>query len=207
MTDSPAAIPAGWYADATIPGMMRWWDGAAWTAHTAPAGGAGGAASAARQVLPLDRPVYSPFIWVIVLLPLVSLASLFLWTPDLHFLGGAGYVSGQIDPLSLYTPSYFLLLGLSWVVYGLGVFFAYRDWAWLGRQGVERRFHWAFTFLGWIVYVIGRTVMVRRVAAPRGLAPIWAMIGVMVIGVIVGISWTVTLTAQIVNQIGPGVGA
>jgi hypothetical protein len=66
MTDMPAAaIPAGWYPDAATPGVLRWWDGAAWTAHTALAGG-----SPERPLLPADRPIYSPFIWVIALLPL-----------------------------------------------------------------------------------------------------------------------------------------
>ncbi len=32
--------PAGWYRDAQMPGQMRYWDGAAWTAHVAPIAGA-----------------------------------------------------------------------------------------------------------------------------------------------------------------------
>ena len=30
--------PPGWYADAQVPGQMRWWDGTTWTAHVQPPG-------------------------------------------------------------------------------------------------------------------------------------------------------------------------
>ncbi|WP_084127271.1 DUF2510 domain-containing protein [Demequina sp. NBRC 110054] len=38
--------PAGWYADPTMPGTMRYWDGAAWTQHVSPAPGASAVAVA-----------------------------------------------------------------------------------------------------------------------------------------------------------------
>jgi len=31
------AAPAGWYVDPSNPGLVRWWDGSQWTAHTSPA--------------------------------------------------------------------------------------------------------------------------------------------------------------------------
>lgn len=33
----PAAPPPAWYADPQVPGQLRWYDGARWTEHTAPA--------------------------------------------------------------------------------------------------------------------------------------------------------------------------
>ena len=33
----PTAPPAAWYPDQQQPGMLRWFDGAQWTEHTAPA--------------------------------------------------------------------------------------------------------------------------------------------------------------------------
>lgn len=33
---SPTTAPAGWYPDSTQPGMLRWFDGTAWTEHVTP---------------------------------------------------------------------------------------------------------------------------------------------------------------------------
>ena len=32
----PARVPPGWYPDPQVPHQLRYWDGAAWTAHVAP---------------------------------------------------------------------------------------------------------------------------------------------------------------------------
>ena len=207
MTDTPAAaVPAGWYADSTTPGLMRWWDGTAWTDHTAAGAPAAPYGSVGqRPLLPADRPVYSPFIWLIVLLPLISLALLFAWHPDLRYVAGPSGAR-TIDPLSIYTPGYFAIGAVGWLIYGLSVFFAFRDVVWLKRQGVVRPFHWAWTFLYAPVYVFGRSSIAHKVAAPRGRATMWAMIAVMVIGFVTGIAWTVTLTAGMVEQLRGSVG-
>jgi hypothetical protein len=205
MTDNPAvSIPAGWYPDSSTPGVVRWWDGVAWTEHTAAAAGSSGRD---RPLLPADRPVYSRFIWVIALLPLVPYLSFFAWSPDFSSFGVNPNGAGQFSPLAIYTPGYFLIVGVAWAVYGLTAFFAYRDWVWLKRHGVVRPFHWALSFLGGFVYVIGRSVIVRSVAAPRGLAPIWAWIGVFVIGIVITVAWAVMFTAGVMDQLRPGVGA
>lgn len=36
MTSSGADVLPGWYPDASAPGVLRWFDGAQWTAHTRP---------------------------------------------------------------------------------------------------------------------------------------------------------------------------
>jgi hypothetical protein len=38
MDNAGPAAPAGWYPDASVPGQLRYWDGATWTAHTSPSG-------------------------------------------------------------------------------------------------------------------------------------------------------------------------
>ncbi len=49
---NPPQTPAGWYPDTTVPGTQRYWDGTAWTQHTAPLAGATPIASAPTPVQP-----------------------------------------------------------------------------------------------------------------------------------------------------------
>lgn len=200
----PGSTPPGWYPDPSFPQRMRWWDGVQWTPHLAPA---------TAQTMPVQRvlisnqtPVYHPFIWAITLLPLVSIIFMFAWQPEFRMTTTRQGVT-TVDPFSIYTPAYFLLLASSFVAYGLSVFFAYLDRQRLLKAGVERPFHWAWAFLNSAVYVIGRSVIVNKVAPKRGLWPIWATIAVFVISMVVAGIWTSNMMQSMYNQLGYSVAA
>jgi len=203
----PTNIPPGWYDEGTGSGQMRWWSGAEWTEHVAvPAAGPGAMIAPVRPALPADRPVYSVWIWLIVLLPLLSYISVLFYRPDFSYLSSSDYLN---DPqafqahyfASIFTPGYVVLLLSGWLSYGLMVVFAWRDVVWLGKQGVVRPFHWAWTFLNAWVYIIGRSVIVYGVARPRGRAPIWVFIAVTVLGFVISLIWTITLMGGMMSHI------
>src|SRR4051812_48543972 len=190
----PAHIPPGWYDDGTGTGHMRWWSGAEWTEHVATRQTATYTAAPVRPALPAGTPLYSVWIWLMVLLPLLSYASFLLWQPHFDYLYSNDAITNPLRYqsevyASMFSPGYFVILFGGWILYGLMVVFAWRDVVWLRKQGVVRPFHWAWAFMGSAVYVIGRTVIVRRVASGRGLAPIWVMIGVVAFGFVVVIIW------------------
>lgn len=121
-------------------------------------------------------------IWALALLPLFTIP--FLFTIDISVFFPA---PGE-DPLSAqlrqYTdPGYLITSAAGWLLYGLSIPLAIYDRRALLARGIDRPFHWAFAFLGNIVYVIGRSVVVRR-RTGQGLAPLWAAIAVQVIGLI-----------------------
>jgi hypothetical protein len=190
-----APAPAGWYPDPNAPGGQRWWDGTQWTEHV------GQQASTYQPFQPPKAPegttTNTVWVWLVVLLPLLSIASLF--TIDL-----AGYMrTVMADPtdiraqLSIYTsPGYLLTTLGSFVVYALSVVFSALDHRELVRREVPKPFHWAFAFLGGLVYVIGRSVVVKR-RTGGGLAPLWGVIAVFVVSVIATIAWTIWLLDQI----------
>ena len=195
MTDSQSsATPPGWYADPTGQAGVRWWDGAQWTAHSAPMPTGGPGAAAPRPRVPDTTPVYTPYIWIIVLLPLVSTVALLFWQPHLRMTTVQGIRT--IDQGSLYTPGYWLIQILGLVIYVLNIVFALLDRNALQGRGVVRPFHWGWAFLG-IVYPIGRSVIVYGVARPRGLVPLWVLIGTYVVTTVIGI----VLAAQLISQV------
>lgn len=212
MTDSTSRTPPGWYDDPAGAAQLRWWDGTQWTEHvharadaaasaaTAPGVAAQPAAAApayAPGVVPpavppkvaAGTPVYNVFIWTIVLLPLLSIIVLGFF--DLRgymlrsMLIGGNTPSSMASMSMLFDPLYLLMMVLGWATYAGTVVLAYFDWRALGRAGFVAPFHWAWSFLSGTVYVIGRSVIVRR-RAGHGLAPIWVLIGVVLVGVIVG---------------------
>ncbi|UFS58523.1 DUF2510 domain-containing protein [Subtercola endophyticus] len=197
------AAAVGWYPDGATPGVLRWWNGVSWTEHTQsvvaaspyPAAvyppSAGYQTAQTPQVAPGTSP-YTPFIWAIALLPVLSLIGFAAWDPS-------GFVDSIVAQsarsattgsrlganAAIYAnlgPGYGITVAISWLSYAATVILAYFDFRRLGRRGYARRFHWAWSFLGPIVYLIGRSVVVRSQVG-RGLAILWIYIGIEVLSV------------------------
>lgn len=137
---------------------------------------AGPARPAPRPEISRQTPVYNPFIWLVTLLPVITLIILMIWNPVFHLRYVGARRVPTLDPSAFSVP-YFLLIVSGWLIFGVSVLLSYLDWQKLQRDGVVRPFHWAWAFLGAGVYVVGRSVIVHKVAPQRGLAPVWALIG------------------------------
>lgn len=198
----PQQPPAGWYPDPATPGILRFWDGATWTAHTsAPTPTAPAPAPATTKPEPRKSPgvdTNTPWIWLIVLLPLASsvLALLVPWRSMLFFMQGWQFNSYTqpdnlpdmrlfMQPLDMFvSPWWWAITLFGWAVYGVSVWFAYLDQRELRSRGIDRPFPWPWMFLS-IVYPIGRIVVaIRRTG--KGWAPLWGLIATEVVGAIVG---------------------
>lgn len=204
MTDLPeisaALPPAGWYPDHTAAPRVRWWNGSAWTDDTRPSLGESLAEATpytlhqTAKAVPAGTPVYTPFIWIMTLLPLVSIATLLT-------IDASALVVSSTDPLAMYRdPGYLTSLALGWIVYGASVLLAYLDHKRLLRDGFDRPFHWAWTFFAGGVYVIGRSIIVRR-RSGRGQAPIWVWASITLFAMIVGIVEVGRIMATLMSTI------
>ncbi|HWH97443.1 MAG TPA: DUF2510 domain-containing protein [Pseudolysinimonas sp.] len=186
MSAQGTSSPAGWYPDPENPARGRYWNGITWTDlhHTPgqpfPAG--------AEPKAPAGTDGNTPWIWLIVGLPVLPMM-LLLFVPwgsafDIDVNSPDPYpgLSGMYD--LFLSPFYWGAILLNYLVYGLTVFFAFRDMKVLTARGVPRPFHWAFAFIGGIVYAIGRSVIVVR-RTGTGHAPIWAEAAVLLFSVVV----------------------
>jgi hypothetical protein len=68
----------------------------------------------------------------------------------------------------------------------------------LRKLGYARQFHWAWAFLSSFVYVIGRSVVVKRQAG-WGTAPMWVAIALSVATLIGMFVWLGTIVANVMN--------
>ncbi|WP_225310368.1 DUF2510 domain-containing protein [Microbacterium testaceum] len=199
------------------------------TYPSAPAYGAGAAAAGAAYGSAPGYPSASPvsydaeprrdiktntvWVWLLVFLPLLSVLGvvMFDWSSyirDSFYAGVYSYESGDTSVAGTTSATTLITVVssvVSLVVSALTVLFAFLDWRQLRARGVDRPFHWAWSFFvlaigSGLVYIIGRGVILRR-RTGSGLAPIWASIAVNVVAVIALIVWAVVLIAQVANLV------
>lgn len=185
----------GWYPDGT--GAQRWWNGSAWSEHTAPASPAT-AQPMQRPALPAGARIDDVWVWIVSLSYLLGVVPIF-------FIDMNGYIDAVLEAqltrsaggVTDALAGYALLGVVSWllglVLWGLAVLAAFRDYKHLEAIGVVRPFHWAYAFIPYpIVYLIGRHVVLRKVSRTAGW-PLWAHIGGNVLVVIVVMIWTLVM--------------
>jgi hypothetical protein len=187
-------------------------------AYTAGAAGAGYAAGPGYPSAPpvsydtaaprRDIKTNTVWVWLMVFLPVLSLLGvvIFDWSSyfrDAFYAGVYSYDSGPASMAGTNAATALITVVtsvVSIVVSALTVLFAFLDWRQLRARGVDRPFHWAFSFFvlvigSGLVYIIGRGVILRR-RTGSGLGPIWAAVAVNLAVVIGFIVWIVVLIAQ-----------
>lgn len=174
MSDPTTSVPAGWYPDQN--GHQRWWDGMRWTENVqAPY-------DPATRSLALTAPdgtkTGTVWIWLMVLLPVRGILPLLTVDWAAYMDAAMQQQSGSLGygTSGLYgTPVDLLSNAIGFALYGISVGLAALDVRALKQRGVQQPFHWAFAFLTSTVYVIGRSVVVKR-RTGGGLAPLWVFI-------------------------------
>ncbi len=154
---------------------------------------------------PSGTPWNTVWIWLVVFVPYLS--SFGLVTIDWSRMFDLSAATSEMAMLNLMvSPGYLISVVGGMIAYGLSVWFAYLDYRELERREVPRPFHWAWAFLSYSVYPIGRSVVVRR-RTGRGISPMWVSISLIVLSFILGIVLVVVIMASVFNQIAtlPGV--
>lgn len=171
----PITAP-GWFPDPAGSARLRWWDGAAWSGYFAdmPVEGV-----RSRPLLEPKTPLFTPFLGAILWLP-VALIVIDLVLKSIHAYEVNVDGTPVADPELVFTLGDVVSLVATVPLYAASVVMAYLDWRRLGRLGVVRPFHWAWGFLI-TVYVIGRTVIARKVVPLTSVAPIWIFVALSVI--------------------------
>lgn len=187
------SAPAGWYPDPSDGSRQRWWDGAQWTAHASPAAPSApqyGYASSHSEEPKVHVDTNTVWIWLALGVSVLPLLALFLVDWDAYMRAimrsaqDARGTAGMGEMMQWQLRS-FAISAVGWVVAAAYIVLSWLDRRELGRRGIAAPFHWAWAFLGLIVYIIGRAVVLRRRTVAGGWPPLWAGIGVSVLGIIV----------------------
>lgn len=198
--------PAGWYPDGTNYGQQRWWDGNQWTAQvtqvTPYQSGQGSIPRAPEGTSP-----YNAQIWVIVAIYTATIIAGIGYPLTVDW---NGYLQATLtDPSGLsaygyiFNGAYVFLLLLGFLGWAGTIALAFFDAKDLEARGVARPFHWALSVIpsyGSLIYVIGRSVVARR-RTGTGMAPMWVVIALTVLGFILGIATVFIAMGSIMSGI------
>ncbi len=148
----------------------------------------------------------SPFtwqIWALAALPVISLI-IALSLDYRSFLD-----MGPRGPRADVAIASALTNLVQFLVYAGTVVLAYFDWRTLTRRGIARPFHWAWAFIPVAggVYLIGRSIIVRRRiegAPASALSPVWLWVGLNVIIAFVALVKGFELVSSTMQMYGTG---
>lgn len=149
----------------------------------------------------------TPWIWLSIIVAHLQILTLF-------FVDWTGYIDATLlmesDPtagaaaVTEWTAGIAGISLLGYVSVAAAIVFAWLDYRALAARGIQKPFHWAFAFFVLLitigVYVIGRTVVVRRQTG-KGLAPLWGWIAVTVLVIVITVGFMVSLVGQLLAAI------
>lgn len=205
MTDATTPnIAPGWYPDPAGSGNLRWWDGTVWTEQFQQPYSPDAPAAALRA--PEGTKAYTPWIWLVVFLPYLTLP--FLFTLDFGSLINEEMLfddsAAVRTQLAFFTsPGVLVISALGWLTTIGTLVFSWLDWRTLQARGVPRPFAWPWAFFslaGYPVYAIGRAVVTKR-RTGHGSAVLWATIIAFVVGFIVATIWGIVISVQLTQTV------
>lgn len=188
----------GWYPDARDPHSLRWWNGTEWVDHVVPPVIL--PPEVQRPMLRRDQNVVNPYIWLIAVLPFLPGLLMLTWHIEVRTYTRNGTLT--LDPATIFSTGYFLIWCGLVSTYCATVVLALFDTRRLARSGVVRPFHWAWSFLGGVPYVIGRAVVIHKVAPRKGLWPIAAIVAGWGLYFVAGIAKTLPFMQSVFYELG-----
>lgn len=153
----------------------------------------------------------TPWIWLSIVAAHLQVVALFFvdWQEYVDMLAAVAAdptMDPNAAPLAEWSLGVTGLGALGLVFVSASVLFAFLDHRALAARGIRRPFPWAFAFLAFVVtlasgvYVIGRTVVVRRQTG-GGLAPLWGWIAAEVLVVVVTVGVAMSVVGHVLDAI------
>lgn len=148
-------------------------------------------------------PPMTPWIWLLALAPLISIWSALTLDVDavIELVNASIAVSADgtvtANPASTPSPTG---NGTGLVLWLAGIGLAVLDWRALRAQQIDRPFPWFWAIASGFVYVIGRSIVVRR-RTGTGLAPMWTTLALQAVLIAIVVSIAVRVANATLTQL------